>query len=303
MPVPELLDKPGLIRFGIWLANALPQQMGRRLARAFAVSLTLNPAWPKVEGVRANQRMIAPQASQEEIERRVRGVFRHSGGCLFDFYRSLGRKRPDIAPVEFSAPFRAIMDRQRRGEAQFLVIPHTSNFDLIGGAATEAGMKMQVLTYAKPPAAYRLDNQLRAQVGLEATPVSLDALRKAMVRLRGGGTVLTAVDRPPDGPPIPREERPLFFGHPANLSIGYLRLAAGAKAPLAVVAVHALEREGYSVWASDLIDPPLATDLHSLMKTAELILAIIEQFLHRFPTQWRMFYPVWPDSTPSIQGT
>jgi len=292
VPVPVLIDKPGLIRFAIWLSGVL------LVARGFSVALTLNPSWPKVTGVRANQSVICPTCSPQELTRRVRGVFRHSGECLFDFYRSLSRHGSAHAPVEFSPEFQRLMRRQMKGKPQFLVIPHTSNYDLIGGAATQAGMHLQVLTYARPPAAYRLDNQLRKQVGLEVTPVSVSALKRAMQNLRSGGSVLTAIDRPPDDKEIPLEERPLFFGRPANLPTGYLRLAQQSNAPLSVVAVQSTQPEGYRVWATDLIDPP-APGAEALRRSAEAILAVLEQFLRRFPEQWRMFYPVWPDEPES----
>ncbi len=174
-----------------------------------------------------------------------------------------------------------------------MVCPHLTNIDLIGHAAALAGMRFQVLSYPDPPASYRITNRLRSASGIDVTPMSIQALRKATTRLREHGFVLTGVDRPIDD----EKYRPLFFGRRASLPVGHVRLALMTNVPVVVITGILQPGGRYRVWASDPIwmqpDDDLTTEI---VTNAEKILRIIEQEILKAPEQWTMFYPVWPDA-------
>jgi len=294
MRIPDLYNTTGAIRTAIFFAGILPPRLGRRISRLLADIQSSRRNSPNVKAVLTNQRVVCGgQCSQPELERRMHEVFRTSGRCLFDFYHALSKPDRHSIKVSFSPEFQALMQRQLAGLGQFLVLPHISAFDLVGMEAVRAGMQMQVLTYARPPATYRLENRIRRYVGMQATPISGESMRKALERLRNGGTVLTGVDRPPQGQVLPAADQPSFFGLPANLHTGYLRLVQRAQVPLAVVAAQSGPPGEYRVWASELIDPPSQAE-RSILDKAEEILERIAQVIRSAPEQWLMYYPVWP---------
>ncbi len=174
-----------------------------------------------------------------------------------------------------------------------MVVPHLTNIDLVGHAAALAGMRFQVLSYPDPPASYQATNRLRSASGIEVTPMSIEALRKATKRLKAHGFVLTGVDRPIGDD----KYRPLFFGRPASLPVGHVRLALNTNVPVVVITGRLQSSGRYRVWASEPIWMQPDEDLQAeIVTNAERILSYIEQEIRQAPEQWTMFYPVWPEA-------
>jgi len=203
--------------------------------------------------------------------------------------------------VEFSPAFEDCIRRSQEGrQSQLLIIPHCSNFDLVGRAAALKGIRYQVLSYPQPQSGYQQQNEIRSFMDVEVTPVSNESLRRAAERLRGGGTVLTGVDRPLSE----ARYRPHFFGRASNLPTGYVRLALREKAMVIVVSGITRPDGRYQAWASQPVrmkkdgnDP-----VEETLRNTEAVLEVIEDLIRQAPQQWSMFYPVWPDAlyeTPS----
>jgi len=298
----EFLISPFAVRLGLGLARLLPLGAGRWVGEQLGLIVARQRGSEKVRAVKANQWVVSGGTlSPAELEQRARAVYRANGRCLYDFYHHLQNPAGLRQLVDISPAFQACIERSRRGRSQFLLIPHFSNFDLVGRAAALAGLHMQVLSYAQPPAGYRLQNRLRKVEGTEITPISVDALRQALDRLRAGGTVLTAIDRPTPDPARTMDSRPSFFGRPADLPTGYLRIAMSARAPLVVIYGHTRTDGRYWLCASDPMDPPPAgADAGSIKRRAEEILEIVARLIRQSPEQWSMFYPVWPEAFSEI---
>ena len=182
------------------------------------------------------------------------------------------------------------------GKGLFILACHMSNFDLGGIALAQATpVPLQVLSLADPPPDVEVFNHLREQCHVMMTPISPQALRDAMARLRAGGAVVTGPDYPmdEDGPPV------TFFGAPANLPTGYVRIPLRTGSLVMTVAV--CYRDGaYRVEAN----PPL-TLRHTgdrgrdVMENLHRILAEVEAFIRERPEEWMMFKPVWKDDMPA----
>jgi KDO2-lipid IV(A) lauroyltransferase len=292
------------IPLGLALARWLPPRAGHWVSEQIGLSIALRRNFAQVRALRANQFVVGGGSmTSNELEYAVRAVYRASGRCLYDFYHHVQNRTPLEHIVEISPSFQQVIERSRTGQAQFLVIPHYSNFDLVGVAAVQAGLNMQILSYSHPPVDYRMQNDLRVSAGMEVTPISVDSLRLALERLRAGGTVLTAADRPLAGVSQPQEERPLFFSRPADLPTGYLRIAMRAQALLVIVSGVTLPDGRYRLWASEALPPPPAgARADEIKRCAEEILACIAELIRANPHHWFMFYPVWPeavDETPA----
>jgi KDO2-lipid IV(A) lauroyltransferase len=171
-----------------------------------------------------------------------------------------------------------------------VVGPHMSNFDLAGQWFAAQGLDIQVLSLAEPDAGTRMINRLRRKLGMQVTPIDLDTLRESLQRLRGGGIVMTGVDRPVslDDEPIP------FLGAPARLPTGHVRLALQADARVVVACCREAEDGVYEIE----IAPPLEMEhvgrrADDVRHNTRRILAIIEDLILRAPEQWLMLVPVW----------
>jgi KDO2-lipid IV(A) lauroyltransferase len=174
-----------------------------------------------------------------------------------------------------------------------------SNFDLVLQAiAMYYGPDILGISMPQPGGGYRLQNDLRRQHGLEITPASVTSLKRAVERLRAGGSVITGLDRPtPEG-----KYRPQFFDRPASLPVHHIYLAMKAHVPVYVFAATFGADGRYHIHAAgpvhmqDYADHRIAVE-----RNAEAILQVAEGFIRQAPQQWSMFFPVWPEALQEIQ--
>ncbi len=176
------------------------------------------------------------------------------------------------------------------GRGLFILGCHVSNFDLAGIALSQfMPVPLQVLSLAEPPPGLEHFNRLREKAGAMITPISGAALRDAMLRLREGGAVITGVDRPVgEGDAVVD-----FFGAPASLPVGYVRIPLKTDC-LVITACAFYEDEEYRIFAN----PPL-----EMLRTGDRerdieinhrqILDQVEGLIARRPEQWLMFERVW----------
>lgn len=282
------------------LAQALPPRLGRWTAGRLGGAVGRLKRLSQVRAARANQWVVnGGHLCDAELDRTTQNVFRSTGRCLYDYYHNLNRPETILQMVEFSPAFEDCIQRSQEGcQSQLLITPHCSNFDLVGRAAALQGIRYQVLSYPQPQSGYRRQNEMRSFMDVEVTPVSNASLRRAAERLRGGGTVLTGVDRPL------REAkyRPHFFGRASNLPTGYARLALRENTMVIVVSGITLPDGRYQAWASQPVrmkkdenDPVKET-----LRNTEAVLEVIEDLIRQAPQQWSMFYPVWPEALCEI---
>jgi KDO2-lipid IV(A) lauroyltransferase len=250
-----------------------------------------------VKAVRANQFIVrGGTATSEELDLAVEEVFIHAGRCFVDLYHNLqnpiGLKQ--LAPLNPGLE-RLIAISHDDSYGAFVVAPHLSNFDLVLLAAAYHGLKGQVLTYGDPGGGYKIQNKIRAQTGLNITPVSPEVHRLAITNMLAGELVLTAVDRP-----IRRKAHYMnFFGKPSPLPAGHIRMALKANVPI-IVAAAEWQTEGlYHLNLSAPIELVRQDDPDEEIRVnGEAVLRVIEGHIRRNPGQWLMYYQVWP----SING-
>jgi KDO2-lipid IV(A) lauroyltransferase len=179
---------------------------------------------------------------------------------------------------------------QKRG--LLLLTSHMSNFDLMGLSVAARGFPIQVLSLANPEAGFHILNYLRAKAGLEITPITPESLRAAIRRLRGGGLVATGIDRP-----IP-EDRELieFFGRPAYLPVGPVRLALMSDVTVVMGSCHYEPDEGYALEVTGPIEMVRTGDRRQdILTNARRLAGILEGYIRAHPEQWMMFHPIWPE--------
>ncbi len=246
--------------------------------------------------VRANLQVIyGGTLSSEELDEAVFDVFRHATYCAFDLYRTARNPNRLDVVMPASPEMEEIIARNGQ-EGVMLIMPHLSNFDLALAAWAQRGLSAQLLSHGEPRFIYRIQNRIRSMTGLEVTPASDVTAMMAVERMRAGGTVITAVDRPLMG-----KNRTLnFFGRPSPLPAGHVQMALAAGVPIVVFAVHQLADRTYQIHVSAPIPMrDLGDKVATTRRNAEAVLEVIAEFITLAPRQWTMFYPVWPDAPES----
>ncbi len=286
---------PRFMRLAIFLSQHIPEGVFRRLGWWLTNAVCqLVPSSTRI--VQANlAQVMGPHVDARTLRRTARrAVFSLAYGS-YTLYRALPMPHEEVvASIDISDATRAVLRSlwEREG-GSVVVFPHLGNWDLAGFALAAFAPQMQVLSLPDPPPGFELSNELRRRAGTKITPLSPAALRQALRHLRTGGVLGVAGDRPVSelDEPIP------FFGRPARVPSGHIRLAlkTGA-AVLLACCVWSTEKRKYVFH----LEPPLEIirtgnrddDVRANMRQ---VLDGLEGFISRWPEQWQMFVPVWPN--------
>ncbi len=282
------------IALGLILSK-VPPSAGFRIAYWLGDLLAARKNNNMVRALRANQWVAHGELpTAKELDKLVRQTYRSAARSLYEFWHYIGDNQAILDMVEFDQSFiDAIEQARREDRGALIVIPHLSNFDLVGRSTVLHGTHLHVLSYPQPPGGYRWQNELRQLPGLTVTPLSIEALRQASNTLRSGGVVVTGIDRP-----LPKEDSKYqvrFFGRLANLPVFHIRLALKHDLPIVVLGGRRKADGRYSLWASPPIQMKRSNDLvQEIVQNAEAVLEVLAQYIRSAPDQWAMFYPVWP---------
>jgi phosphatidylinositol dimannoside acyltransferase len=293
MRLQDLTSGPAATRAGLLIGRCLPHPVGRALASFIATVIAgLKPEmyWT----VCANLSHIAgPEVSASTLHHMTRRVFRCAVQCHYDFFHAVGWPLKRLIrliqiPEEF---FDHIAASASRGQGLLILMTHHSNFDLAALMIGARGVPVQVLTLPDPGPGFKLMNELRSTGGMRLTPISPETLRAAVHRLAAGGAVITGIDRPMSGD----RQMVEFFGQPAELPVGPVRLALIAKAAVLMVSCYYGTDGAYHLKLSGPFEMLHTGDRKRAVEvnTARVI-ATLEEHVRAYPDQWLMFHPVWP---------
>lgn len=293
MRIQNVLGTPPFIMLGIAISRLLPPRPVYYLAHLIARSAARRRN-NLFSTIRANlAQVVGPGTSEGELDRLAEEAIEHTGRTYFDMFRlsmeDYRRGRVEIRMDQEAWHRVQAAFRDPRGTV--LVGPHVSNFDLAAQWFAAQGHDIQALSLVDPNSGTQVVNALRERRGLTMTPISVPSLRLAIRSLKAGGIILTGVDRPMS------DQDPLidFFGAPAHMPIGHIRLALQTGSRL-VVAACTQDPDGvYRVHlAGPLEMERTGSREHDLAHNTSRVLRIIEEIIRKVPQQWLMFWPVWP---------
>lgn len=285
---------------GMFLSKHVPPFVGYAGAGIIAWLITrLKPAvyWIVLANLR---QVMGEQADGKTLHRLTRRVFGNNARNTYDLWRLVSRGHEAIrAAFRFPPEARLHIEQGlRRGKGVIIAGTHTGNFDLGILALAAHGLDVQVLGLAAPPGGgFYLMDQMRARAGVRLTSIGVPALREAIARLRAGGIVLTGVDRP-----VGDEEAMVeFFGRPALLPIGHVRLALKTDAVILAAGNYRDPQLGHTVRVSPPIEMIRTGDLwQDLQINLRRVNAYLEEYIRTWPDQWAMFLPVWPGTEAKV---
>ncbi len=296
-PVAALANSRVGPALGLTIARTVPYRYARRLARWLADRAAARSGSRLVRAVRANQAVVRGLPYGEpRLDDAVCAVLRQAAHSHLVLFRAVARgagalKEAGCLAPEFEATIRGAM---ASGRGVLVAGAHMGSFDVAMLTLGERGLPAQVLAYHNPEGSYKALNAIRLRFGLDLTPISLAALRKAHRRLSQGGLVVTGVDRPD-----PSGEDLEFFGRRALMPAGYARLALQAGALVLPAACLRKGDYGYQVVGGPPIEPPqIADSRQGARMLAQEVLKQLERIIAEHPSQWLMFFPVWPESLP-----
>ena len=296
MSTQSLLNSKLSVQFSILIGKYLPKRTGHWFSRKLSGLIGSIKNLEINRNIRANQYVANGEIStRQELIRLNKDVLHHAGQCYYDLYHYIDKAKKLEELVPLSPPMKEFIRLSHLKQGFLVIAPHLSNFDLVVSRLVSEGFKGKVISYPNPGSGYQLQNDIRASYGLELTPASDPDIGTSMTSyLKEGGMVATAVDRPlPD-----RKKRHYvrFFGRPSPVPVGYITTALAADVPIITVTAIMEKNGNYGFRISEPIELEKYRDkMDNLFLNAERVLKQVEEFIKLAPTQWLMYYPVWPD--------
>ncbi len=296
MSTQNFLNSKFSVQFSILIGKYLPKRTGHWFARKLSRLIGSFKNLEINRNIRANQYVVNGEiSSRKELVKLNKAVLQHAGQCYYDLYHYIDQEKELEELVPLTAPMRDFIQLSNQKQGFLVVAPHLSNFDLVVSRLVSEGFRGKVLSYPNPGSGYQLQNDIRASYGLDLTPISDPQASSTMIDfLKEGGVVATAVDRPL--PDRKKKHYVKFFGRPSPLPVGYITTALAAEVPIITVTAIMEDNGNYGFRVSEPIELKEYKDkLDRLFLNAERVLIKIEEFIRLAPTQWLMYYPVWPD--------
>lgn len=274
-------------RAGWRLVRAVPEPLARRVFDAGADRVARRAGRGAVQ-LRRNLARVAPAADLDDLVRRglrSYGRYWREAFRLPSMDHGALRARLDGA-VEGVQHLDAAL---AAGRGVVVVLPHTGNWDLAGvWLVGRCGEFSTVTERLRPESLYRRFVAYRRSLGFDVVPLTGEAqsptLRLAR-RLRSGGVVCLLGDRDLTGSGVTVD----FFGAPARMPSGPVRLAAATGAALLPVGCW-FTPGGWGM----RIHPPVA--VRGRAGAADATQTVADRFasdIAAHPEDWHLLQPLW----------
>lgn len=299
MKLREFLLSPQINKAGLWLGENTPPKVGYWIAKQIAGVIARRKNAEQVIAVRMNQWILSGRSLNSlGLDQAVKEVYLTYSRVMYDFYHYMRSPQAIREMIQFDDNFMYFMENSKKGKIGCLgLLLHVGGFDLAGYAIALAGMKPQILSYPNPNDGYKWQNELRERQGLNVTPLSIEALQQATRFLKSGGTVITGIDRPWHD----SQYHPNFLGEKSDIPVTTIQLALRTQVPVVTIACGRTADGKYLLQASPFLELKSYQDRHEeLVQNTEMVLDVAEPYLKATPSQWSMFYPVWPQFRNSM---
>jgi len=285
------------VGLGLIVSRTLPPRAGYWLTDRLADCIVATHD-DMYRNLRRNLAHVMPYLEPQALDALAARAMRHAGRTYYDMLRPRARDYVhDRVPVQVDQDAWEITLAACNDDRGLVIVgPHISNYDLASQWMAARGIEMQVLSLSSPSWGDKAVNSIRSHHGILVTPITMASLKLALERLERGGVVVTGADRPAsmDDDLLP------FFGQPAHMPTGHIRLAIRTHARVQVISCYQDEEGVYHLLPSPLLEMEKVGSRDETIRHNTLrVLAILEERIRATPDQWLMFVPVWPEDLPA----
>lgn len=252
-------------------------------------------------GAAANLARVLPEPYRRHPWRAALRMFAEFAYC---FSEALEHYSPHPRPLRLDLPERDLL-AQALGEGRgvVLVTGHFGNWDIAAKTLCDYGRPIHIVTAHDVNVTTREDIRAareRAGVRMIYSDSSVFSSLNMIRALRQNEIVAIQLDRmlgAGGARLVP------FFGRPARFPSGPFVLARLAGAPIVPAFVPRLGRRHYAIRLGGTFRVPReARDPASLDRIMGEVVAVFEETIREFPTQWFQFTPFWPEQEPAEAG-
>lgn len=283
----------GLYRLAGIVVRFLPPRIAYWIAeKGGGLVYRLSPGLQRSAGDNMRH-VLGPDASEAAVRACVYGICTN---LLKNYYDLLHASR--LAPGEIKKQVQIdnaelVKDDLARGRGVILVTPHLGDLEVVMHIPGALGYSATgVMEHIKPERLYQYTIKQRTSHGVHLIPS--DGPMIGLIRaLKRGDMVGLACDRAltDNGYRVP------FFGSPALLPDGAVRLALRTGTPLFAVFTERLPDNSFRVSIEPVLRPegaPRKSEYEAAVTAGmEKIVALMERYISRHPEQWTLSVPIW----------
>lgn len=182
-----------------------------------------------------------------------------------------------------------------QGKGVIVALPHIGNWDVAAAWCTASGFPLTaVAEQLEPPKLATWFADFRASIGVSTVVNGPNVANELLAALRRGECIALVCDRDVDGSGIDVE----FFGEATKVPIGPAMLSLRSGAPILPVACYARRSGRHEL----VVEPPIELKRRGSFRDdvrdgTMRVVAAMEQFIRRDPSQWHVFVPNWPSES------
>ncbi len=238
------------------------------------------------------RRIIGPQASQAEINRHVRLTFNTILYNYFDLFRLPSLNDETVNRLVTVTGWEHVEAALAEGRGIVMTSAHLGNIEVVLYAMLLRGLAITIpVERVQPPELFEYISAVRMSKGLKLIPVD-GSLLELVRTLKKAGVAGLAGDRDITG----AGQVVNFFGYPAHLPDGHVRLALKTGAPL--VLGFSRRNPDHTYQACFLPAFHLSaegTEEERVTAGLKFIVAEMERAIARTPEQWTVTVSIWAD--------
>lgn len=228
--------------------------------------------------------------SSKEIEKILKKTYLHFGQVLIEFLLIENLNNQEFqGRIKLDNPEK-IKELINSEQGIIFYSAHFGNWEWL--AAFIANYDNKCLSVARKQRLSDLGNKInlvRSTAGINTTSVSSQGLIKVYKNLKAGNSTMILGDQHASGHPHVMD----FFGVPASIHRGAVRLASKTGATIVPVFIY---REGfakYRVQVNQELEVPQGTKKVNESKYLEPLLRLTEEAITESPEQWLWFHKRW----------
>jgi lauroyl/myristoyl acyltransferase len=285
-----------LYRLGGTLVPKIPPAIGYALCHLLG-GIVYQFYKPGRTTIQANlRRIMGPQPDQAEINRRARATFNYILYNYFDLFRLPSLDRQAVERLVTVTGWEHVEAALTKGRGIVMVSAHLGNIEVVLYAMLLRGLSITIpVERLEPPELFEYISALRMSKGLKLVPID-GPLLNLIRTLRQGGVAGLAGDRDITGTGRVMN----FFGHPAHLPDGHVRLALKTGAPLVVGFSRRNANHTYQAYFLPAFYPSAeGTEEERMLTGLKFVIAEMEKAISQNPEQWTVTVSIWADSANS----
>ncbi len=239
------------------------------------------------------RRILGPEYSEAEINRKCRNTFNYILYNYFDLFRLPALDDETVNKLVTVEGWENVEAALSKEQGIVMTSAHLGNMEVVLYAMLLRGVEITIpVERVSPPELFDYLTALRASKGLKLVPVDgtlIDVVRT----LKHGGVAGIAGDRDVTG----TGQMVDFFGHSALMPDGHIRLALKTGAPLVVgFSRRNPDYTYHAYFLPPFYIPKTSTKEEILAAGRQFVLTHMEKAIRQNPEQWGLTVSIWVDN-------